>query len=462
MNIEQLQAKLDDAVARLNVPGAALGVWHQGREQHVCSGVTSVENPLPIDEHTLFQVGSMGKTFTATAIMRLVEQGRIDLDAPVRTYLPDLKLQDEDTAERVTVVQLLNHTAGWEGDRMDDTGEGDDALARYVDLMSGFEQLTPLGSVVSYNNGGFALAGRLIERITGTTYEDAIKELVLDPLGLDSSFFFQNEIMTRRFVAGHHQHPDDEVTVVRPWKLPRSANAAGGLCSTTRDIIAWARFHLGDGRSPSGEHVLSGENLALMRHPTVDTNGSALGDQVAISWLLRDVDGVRLVGHGGTSMGQHSQLTMVPERDFAVVVLTNCGPSGAQLNDELVRWALQTYADVDDQEPEPVAADEATLARYSGEYETPVTVCTVTVEDGQLVLRMKMKEEELARLREMGETPPQEPPPATLGLLPGSAHRYVVTSGPGRGMKGYFASEASGEIVGLNAGGRMATRVTDR
>ena len=99
-------------------------------------GVTSVENPLPVDEHTLFQFGSTGKTFTATAIMRLVDQGRVDLDATVRTYLPELTLSDESVAGAVTVLQLLNHTAGWSGDVFDNTGDGDDALARYVELMA--------------------------------------------------------------------------------------------------------------------------------------------------------------------------------------------------------------------------------------------------------------------------------------------------------------------------------------
>jgi CubicO group peptidase (beta-lactamase class C family) len=149
---DQLQKQLTERATELDVPGVAVGVYHDGTEQHVFHGVTSIENPLPDDENTLFQFGSTGKTYTATAMMRLVDRGLVDLAAPVRTYVPELRLKDEDVARTVTVLHLFNHTAGWQGDLFEDTGEGDDTLARYVERMATIEQVTPLGSVVSYNN----------------------------------------------------------------------------------------------------------------------------------------------------------------------------------------------------------------------------------------------------------------------------------------------------------------------
>src|SRR5213075_888226 len=146
------------------------------------------------------QFGSTGKTYTATAMLRLVEDGSVDLDAPVRKYVPELTLQDADVAARVTVIQLFNHTAGWEGDMMDDTGDGDDAIEKYVAKMVKLEQVTPLGETVSYNNAALSVAGRIIEKITGQTYKQAIRELLLEPLDMDQTLFFCNEIMTRRFV----------------------------------------------------------------------------------------------------------------------------------------------------------------------------------------------------------------------------------------------------------------------
>ena len=144
-------------------PGVAVGLLHEGEEHVAGFGVTSIENPLEVTPDTLFQIGSITKTFTGTAAMRLVERGELDLDAPVRTYLPELKLSDEDVAARVTMRHLLTHTGGWIGDYFDDLGSGDDALARMCESLAVLPQLTPLGEVWSYNNAGFYLAGRVIE-----------------------------------------------------------------------------------------------------------------------------------------------------------------------------------------------------------------------------------------------------------------------------------------------------------
>src|SRR2546429_726397 len=170
----QMQALLEAAAERHRVPGAAIGVTFRGADTYAFHGVTSVENPLAVDAGTLFQVGSTTKTFTATAMMRLVERGDVDLDATVRAHLPELRLQDEEVAARVTVRHLLNHTAGWQGDLFLETGDGDDALARYAARLGEARQVAPLGTTVSYNNAAFSLAGRVIEKVTGRTYEPAL------------------------------------------------------------------------------------------------------------------------------------------------------------------------------------------------------------------------------------------------------------------------------------------------
>jgi len=160
---DHFAAKVRELAEQHEVPGVAAGIFLAGEEHYAFHGVTSVENPLPVGESTLFGIGSTGKTFTATAIMRLVEEGRVDLNAPVRKYIPELKLKDEKVAREVTVLHLLNHTAGWQGDFFADTGQGDDALARFVERMSELEQEAPLGSAMSYNNASLSLAGRVIE-----------------------------------------------------------------------------------------------------------------------------------------------------------------------------------------------------------------------------------------------------------------------------------------------------------
>ena len=452
----ELTAKLEELATELGVPGAAIGIHLDGEDVQAVFGVTSVENPLPVTEETLFQFGSTGKTYTASAVMKLVEQGLVDLDATVRTYVPELRLKDEETAQKVTVLQLLNHTAGWQGDFFEDTGRGDDALARYVEKLETLEQVSPLGTQASYNNGAFILAGRLIEKVTGKTYEAAIKELLLEPLGLTNTFADLNDIMTRRFVVGHENRKDGRTIVARPWALPRSVTPAGGWTSTIGDQLAWARFHLGDGRGVDGQQVLARETLDRMKEPTFSLGGSAIGDWVGISWLMKDIEGVRLVGHGGTTNGQLSAFQLVPERSFGVAVLTNSAPKGAQLHDKLVKWALDRCLGVVDAEPEPLTLTPDQLLEYTGEFETIGFTLQVTVVGTQLNVKTKMHPETLAKIREMGGEEPEDDPPYVLDLL--ADDKYVIAEGAAKGMRGFFTRDAANAVDGINLGARLATR----
>ncbi|MDP9101782.1 MAG: beta-lactamase family protein [Actinomycetota bacterium] len=454
-----LQDVVSAKASELDVPGVAVGVIHAGADEYAFHGVTSVENPLPVNAATLFQAGSTTKTFTATALMRLVEQGRVALDAPVRTYVPELSLKDESVAAAVTVLQLLNHTAGWSGDLMDNTGDGDDALARYVERMATLEQVSPLGATVSYNNASLCLAGRVIEHVTGQTFEQAARDLLLDPLGMADSYFFPSEVMTHRFAVGHNQKPDGTIHVARNWALPRAVAAAGGITATVADQLAWARFHLGDGTAADGTRLLSTELLTQMQQPCADMAGSALGDHVGISWLLKDVGGVRLVSHGGTTNGQHSAFVLVPERQFAITSMTNCGPNGPQLNDAVLAWALEHYLGVVEPDPLPVTLSDAELAPYTGTYETIAASVDVAADAGRLVLRVQIKPGALAALTEAGEEAADAQPPIPVGLISGAGDRYIVPDGPAKGMRGYFARNEQGEIVGVHLGGRMAEKV---
>jgi CubicO group peptidase (beta-lactamase class C family) len=125
---EAVRAKKEE----MRVPGVAVGLLQDGEERHEGFGVTSVDNPLEVTPETRFQIGSIGKTFTGTAVMYLAAEGLLELDRPVREYLPDLELADRDATERVTMRHLLSHTGGWVGDYFDDTGWGDHAVRRAV------------------------------------------------------------------------------------------------------------------------------------------------------------------------------------------------------------------------------------------------------------------------------------------------------------------------------------------
>ncbi|HVE63236.1 MAG TPA: serine hydrolase domain-containing protein, partial [Mycobacteriales bacterium] len=415
--------------------------------------------PQPVDESTLFQFGSTGKTYTATAVMRLVEQGKVDLDAPVRTYVPELSLRDEDVAAGVTVLQLFNHTAGWEGDMMDNTGDGDDALEKYVARMERLQQPSPLGATVSYNNAALSVAGRVIEKVTGTTYEQAIGDLLLEPLGMTSTLFFPGDVITRRFAVGHNKSDELGIKVARPWAMARGNAPAGGMSANAKDQLTWARFHLGDGTAADGTQVLSTENLKRMQEPTVDMAGSALGDAVGISWLISEVAGEKVVGHGGTTNGQHSDFTLVPGRSFGAISMTNCGPNGPALNHAIVKWAMEHFLGLVGVELTALRLPDAELAPYTGRFETIAAVIDLTVDDGRLSAAVTMKPAMAAALREAGEEVPEQPP-IVLAMLDGTADRYMVDEGPAKGMKGYFTRTPDGAVAGVHLGGRLATRTT--
>ncbi len=368
----QLDEKIEAGLVRYAIPGAAVGVWYRGMEYVKGYGVTNVDYPVPVDGDTVFRIGSTTKTFTGTTVMRLVEAGRLALDAPVRTYLPDFATSDPSVAERVTVRQLLNHTAGWLGDDFVDTGPGDDAAARYTASIARLPQLTPPGTVFAYNNAAVEVAGRVIEAVTGVPYETAVRALLIDPLGLAHSRYFTDEIVGFNVAASHNVVGGKAVVQPAFFRLWRSLDAAGGLISSARDQLRYARFHLGDGTVPgTGTRLLSRRSLVEMRsHPGPGGTLFVELDGVGVNWMLRpSAEGVRIVQHGGDWAGQHSGFLMVPDRDFAITLLTN-SEGGPNLVDELFAddWALQRFAGLHNLPASPRRLSPAQLAPYEGRY----------------------------------------------------------------------------------------------
>jgi CubicO group peptidase (beta-lactamase class C family) len=443
------------ATAR-GIPGVAVGVWADGREEYACHGVTSVENSLPVDRDTLYVLGSVTKTCTATALMRLVAEGQVELDAPVRRYVPELRLKDERAGAEVTVLNLLNHTAGLDWGIIADTGEGDDALAGYVAKLAGLEPVAPPGARASYSQAGYNLAGRIVEKVTGLTYERAVASLLFEPLGLSHSFFARDDVMTRRFAVGHNRGADGTLSVARLWRRSRGDNPGGGLASSAADQLRWARFHLGDGRAESGVRILPAEVLHRMKAPTVALRGSKLGDAIGIGWFLRDVDGVRTVGHGGSANGQFADLLTVPERDFAVVSLSNAGPEGVPFNQAVVRWALESYLGVVDRDPGPLPYDGARAREVVGSYENDVMTLTIGTDGAGLKLDCRIRSE--IRAAADKELPPDYPP-AEIGLLPGDGDEYIIADGGLKGQRGFFTRDETGAVVGVDLAGRLFNRV---
>jgi CubicO group peptidase (beta-lactamase class C family) len=456
-----LDAAVRKAMAEVQVPGVAVGVRVGAQEVAVGYGVTSVEDPLPVHARTLFQIGSVSKTFTAAAIMALAERGRLTLDDPVRRHLPTFRLPAPGHAERVTIRHLLTHAAGFVGDwfltHPPGAGEGDDALARVVDGLAEVPQLFPPGDGWSYNNAGFAVAGRMVEALTGRPYAAALRELLLGPLGLDQTFVSADEAITHR-TALPHTSTTRPPRVLRGagwqpgWQLARADVPLGGLISSAQDLLGWARFHLGRRAGAAGP--LASETVAAMQEPLAPAGGNA--DHVGIAWMLRTVGGQRWVGHGGLTTGYATAFTLVPHAGAAVVVLTNATPGGVWLGRDVTRTVLRETIGVDDAPPAPDPGLAGDAHAFAGRYDNPFAVQRVRLgpRRGELVL------EHHAREPEAGRWAPPAPPPIRLAFY--ARDRVIALAPPGQaGLRGDFGRDGSGRVAWLRWGGRLAPRLGD-
>jgi CubicO group peptidase (beta-lactamase class C family) len=431
--VEVARAQMD----ALSIPGASLGILFEGEEEGAVLGVTSIENPLEVTPDTFFQIGSITKTFTATALMRLEERGDAELDAPVRIYLPEFRLSDEDVSARVTVRQLLTHTGGWLGDYFDDFGRGDDALAKYVDALAEQPQLTPLGAVYAYNNAAFGIAGRVIEVLTRQPYEQALRELVLDPLGLEAAYFFADDVITHRFVVGHDRDDAGETILARPWPIGRASHPAGGLITTVPELLRYARFWI------DGGDLLSPESVEEMALPQVPIGGRV--DAVGLAWMLRTLDGVKVIRHEGGTKGQSTGLVIAPEQRFALAVFTNHSYGGA-LVDRVVERAYEAYLGVREPELEPVELDPAP---YLGRYTSRMADIELVGTDSGIELRYLPKGG-----FPTPDTPPMPPPPPASVRFASEDELFAVDD-LWKGERMLFLRDADGRIEWLRAGGRV-------
>ena len=462
------KAVADALVAAMQVhgvPGAAVGVLWGDQEEHATFGLESLSSLRPVSERTLFQVGSLTKTYTASVIWHLIDQGALSLDAPVRTWLPDLTLQNPNVAEQLTIGNLLDHSAGFYGDDTYDTGDNEDALARYVsERLPLLPQEFPRGEFFSYNNIAFTTLGRLIEVVTGVSYRAAMGNVLFAPLGLSNTVLERSDVLQHPYADGHVTMPINGkvvTTVQIPLWIVRSADPAGAIWATTRDVIRYGRFHIARGTVASPANIVSPESLTQMQEPVLPITGTSLW--MGRDWFVQDIGGIRAISHGGDTLGQHADFFAVPEHDFAIAVLTN-GQPGSAVALAAVNAALSQIPELaalagklgldpelhtpTDAEPLPLTADE--LGEYAGRYANPDTSLTVTVKDEAL---------------EFAATPTPGPGSWQPVLMPPAAQPAALAlvapdvAGIPGGPKIPFQRDADGRVGWVASGLRLIPRV---
>lgn len=449
-NIEQviteLEAKLKEWCEELHVPGCSVGMIYKGNKYTATFGVTNVDHPLDVTPDTLFQIGSITKTYTALVIMQLVEQGKIALDAPVRQYLPDFSVKDEAVSSMVTVQHLITHTAGWVGDVFTDTGDNDDAVAKYVEQMAELEQLAPPDTAISYNNSAFLVAGRIVEVVTEMTVEDAIRTFVFEPLALEHSYFFPKQIMTQRFAVGHRFVEEAEMQALRDWQIPRSANSIGGIICDIHDLLKYGEFHLGNG-TIGDTKVISSDTLAKMH--TVQFKLNEQGGGFGLGWGVGTWGGKKIIGHSGGTNGQVSDLRIIPDHDFVFAMVTNAYSGGAVMT-RVENWLFEALLGLTQPEPEIQEPVLEQLQAYVGMYSRPILDTELLIEDGKLMAQIHFK-------GGLTDEIPPDPPPFEMRLC--GTDEMTVIDGVRKGAKVEFLRNADGKIAYMRLGGRLNKRV---
>ncbi len=359
---EGIDQCVESNMAHLNAPGAAVAVMLDGELLYESGyGVKRRGENDPVDPNTIFRIGSVTKQMTAAAVMQQVELGRVDLRAPVTDYIPEFEVGGRWPAEMITVWHTLTHTTGFPDLVNDYASTGNQALSRWAGRQGEVDLYAPPGSFWNYSNPNFMIAGLVAERASGTPYRDLLKEAVWEPAGMDSTTFDPLEVIqSGNFSYGHYydtQQHREYILGTRDndsWTL----GPAGVAFSTVRDLVRWALL-LTDGGGP----VLSPASAAMMQQPQMWTHFSP-DLYYGFGIMIEEYKGLDVRQHGGNVAGYGTYLLWVPERRFAVALLTNVTSS--------LRTAAYCIVDEvlapDPVEPQDLSTDPSTWARYQGDY----------------------------------------------------------------------------------------------
>ncbi len=380
---EKLQQRLAEVIATHEVPGASLGVLTPDGVTVAAAGLLNLNTKVEATSDSLFQIGSITKVWTATLIMQLVDEGRLDLDKPVVDALPGFQIADASVTSKVTPRHLLAHSSGISGDHFLDVGRGDDCLEKYVASCTELGIEHELGATMSYSNSGYVILGRIIEVLTGKSWDKVLTERLIAPLGLKHTNTLPEQALLFRAAVGHIALPGKEAQVAPSWVLPRAVGPAGLINSTASDVLAFAKMHLDHGRAPDGTQILSAASVDAMQQGQVAVPDTySYGDQWGLGWMLFGWDGRRGYAHDGGTIGQFAFLRVLPDAGVAISLLTNGGAAKdafAELCGELSRELAGVRMPVLPRAPSaPLSID---LADYEGRYERLNVSCELKRDD---------------------------------------------------------------------------------
>lgn len=321
-----LPVLVEETMRAHSTPGLAVGVVHGGRVVFAEGyGVRSVLTGEAVTPRSVFHMASIAKTLVATAIYRLVEQGEVDLDATVSTYLPYFTL-DDPRARSITIRQLLSHSSGlpdvedyeWERPRYDDG-----ALERSVRGLEGRTLLFAPGEDSRYSNIGYDVLGEVLAKVSGRSFERFMEESLLSPLGMDDSTFFRSEIPASLATTPHVEGSAGTVEASEIYPYNRIHAPSSTLESNVLDMCRWMLANLNRGELDGVRILAESSYDSIWTRQTPD--GAAM--DVGLAWFLGSANGVFMVSHTGSDRGFKSSLRLLPGLGSGVVVMANSSTS---------------------------------------------------------------------------------------------------------------------------------------
>lgn len=383
----EMQELLDESARELGIVGAQLAYYDGEHVKEFATGIANQQTSTPVTNDTVFQVGSTTKVFNATIIMSLVDDGLLDLDEPIITYLPEISFND-DRAKEITLRRLLSMSSGLPNGPYSDHGRGDDCVARYVASLADIELLFPPGSAFGYSNAGTIVAGHIAERVTGQLWDDLLRQRVLDKLGLRHSATLLEELVFHPVAVGHTPM-DETFEIIRKWGITRAIGPAGSvLCCSAGDLVRFGQMFLRSGRADDGQPVVSAEAVAAMQQPQVYLPVRLVVDRWGVGPYGNQWDGYDVWGHSGTNTGGSSMLLWVPEKNVAAATLVNVPPKGYPLAEVIFNELFPKVFNISKPPPErPTKSIPIDIDRYVGTFRAHEVEYTISHEGGQLTLQ---------------------------------------------------------------------------
>jgi CubicO group peptidase (beta-lactamase class C family) len=449
-----LGSALKTAIAKNKCPAASVAVYRGGALIEAAHGVLNAETGVEATTDSLFHIASITKPMTATIAMQLVDEGKLDLDAPVVRYLPGFAAADMDVAKSVTVRQLTTHQSGIDGDFFLETTRGEDRVARLLEAGKALPQLHPLGKGLSYNNYAFCVLGRIIEVIEGDDFDAVWRKRLTGKLGTPSLVTLKEDALRYRVAVGHSGGPDG-FKVPKSMYLAASSGPAGGTAmARARDLISFALMHVNNGVSQTGERMLSAASVKAMQFPHSALPPHHIATHFGLAWMIFDWGGQYLFGHDGASVFQRSYLRIHPASRTVVSLLCNGGDSGGLFRD----IAGPVFAAAGATMP-PIPAADATIpvdpGRYVGSYRRRSAIFEVSLGEGGLQMSSEWTDDWAVEL--YGKQGP-------FPLMPATADRFLWAV-PGLAEPGivhFLNPDKTGRFASLHSGFRVNHRVDER